>query len=139
MYDKSCDLWSIGVIMYILLCGYPPFYGDTDAEIFASVRRAEFNFPRCVWTFSSGRSSIAGGLSYQPVATKARPQLTKHTGWTPIHTHSPEWDDISPAAKDLIRKLLSKEPRKRPTAAQARLVSMRVFSCLCVYMLRRSS
>lgn len=37
----------------------------------------------------------------------------------PTPPHSPEWDAISPAAKDLIRKLLSKNPRKRPTAAQA--------------------
>lgn len=48
-YDKECDLWSIGVVMYILLCGYPPFYGTSDPEIFAAVRKAELTFPSPEW------------------------------------------------------------------------------------------
>ena len=48
-YTKSCDIWSIGVITYILLCGYPPFYGDSDTQIFESVKIGRFDFPSPEW------------------------------------------------------------------------------------------
>ncbi|CAN0529384.1 unnamed protein product [Scytosiphon promiscuus] len=52
-YDKACDLWSIGVITYILLCGYPPFYGNNDAEIFRAVQRVDFRFLSPEWDIVS--------------------------------------------------------------------------------------
>jgi calcium-dependent protein kinase len=48
-YTNMCDIWSIGVITYILLCGYPPFYGDSDTQIFESVRIGKFDFPSPEW------------------------------------------------------------------------------------------
>jgi calcium-dependent protein kinase len=45
----SCDMWSAGCILYILLCGYPPFYGDDDAEIMAMVKKREFDFDGEEW------------------------------------------------------------------------------------------
>jgi len=48
-YTKSCDVWDIGVITYILLCGYPPFYGDSDNQIFDHVRTGRFSFPSPDW------------------------------------------------------------------------------------------
>lgn len=40
-YGKSVDVWSIGVISYILLCGYPPFYDENDANLFAQILKGE--------------------------------------------------------------------------------------------------
>mmetsp|Transcript_14053 Transcript_14053/g.16451 ORF Transcript_14053/g.16451 Transcript_14053/m.16451 type:complete len:529 (+) Transcript_14053:442-2028(+) len=52
-YDLACDMWSVGVIMYILLCGYPPFWGDSEKEIFARIKRGRFDFPPEEWNLVS--------------------------------------------------------------------------------------
>ena len=44
LYDEKCDEWSCGVLMYILLCGIPPFYGDTEDEIFDKIKKCEYDF-----------------------------------------------------------------------------------------------
>jgi len=43
-YDEKCDVWSCGVIMYILLCGFPPFNGKGDNEILQNVLKGQFTF-----------------------------------------------------------------------------------------------
>jgi serine/threonine protein kinase len=48
-YNKSTDIWSIGVITYILLAGYPPFNGSNDAEIYNATRRGNLIFEKKVW------------------------------------------------------------------------------------------
>ena len=44
LYDEKCDEWSCGVLMYILLGGIPPFYGDTEEEIFEKIKKCEYDF-----------------------------------------------------------------------------------------------
>jgi calcium-dependent protein kinase len=48
-YGPECDIWSAGVIMYILLCGCFPFGGDTNTEIFANIRRGEYDLVTGEW------------------------------------------------------------------------------------------
>ena len=48
-YGKSVDVWSIGVIAYILLCGYPPFYDENDANLFAQILKGDFEFDSPYW------------------------------------------------------------------------------------------
>jgi len=48
-YDMSVDIWSIGVICYVLLCGFPPFYGETQKELFENIMSGTFDFPSPEW------------------------------------------------------------------------------------------
>ncbi|XP_073018787.1 CDPK-related kinase 5-like isoform X2 [Primulina eburnea] len=76
-YSTEADVWSIGVIAYILLCGSRPFWARTESGIFRAVVKAE-----------------------------------------PTYDEQP-WPTLSSEAKDFVRRLLNKDPRKRMTAAQA--------------------
>ena len=74
-YDKQCDMWSIGVILFMMMSGCPPFSGANDQIIIQNVRKGEYSF-------------------------------------NPLY-----WSDKSDAVKDLITKLLEKDPKKRCTAS----------------------
>ena len=79
-YTKSCDIWSIGVITYILLCGYPPFYGDTDNQIFDSVRTGRFDFPSPDWDgiSDSAKDFISLMLKVDPSKRLSASNALKH-------------------------------------------------------------
>mmetsp|Transcript_32057 Transcript_32057/g.39333 ORF Transcript_32057/g.39333 Transcript_32057/m.39333 type:complete len:576 (-) Transcript_32057:117-1844(-) len=79
-YTKMCDIWSIGVITYILLCGYPPFYGDSDTQIFCSVRAGRFDFPSPDWDTISkdAKNFICALLKMNPEDRLTASQALEH-------------------------------------------------------------
>ncbi|XP_036358788.1 calcium/calmodulin-dependent protein kinase type II subunit delta isoform X20 [Octopus sinensis] len=76
-YGKPVDIWACGVILYILLVGYPPFWDEDQHRLYAQIKAGAYDYP------------------------------------------SPEWDTVTPEAKNLINSMLTVNPAKRITASEA--------------------
>ncbi|XP_044736608.1 calcium/calmodulin-dependent protein kinase type II alpha chain isoform X11 [Chrysoperla carnea] len=76
-YGKPVDIWACGVILYILLVGYPPFWDEDQHRLYSQIKAGAYDYP------------------------------------------SPEWDTVTPEAKNLINQMLTVNPGKRITAAEA--------------------
>jgi serine/threonine protein kinase len=64
-YSKPCDLWSVGVITFTLLCGFPPFWGDREDEIYGRIRRGHYAFEGPEWALRShSRQGTTCGLEH---------------------------------------------------------------------------
>ena len=81
-YTLKCDVWSVGVIAYILLCGYPPFYGDNDREIFRRVSAGKFAFPSPEWDHVSAaaKAFVKSLLEADPARRPTAREAAAH-GW----------------------------------------------------------
>jgi len=90
-YDKRCDLWSLGIIMYILLVGYPPFFGHCGHD--------------CGW-------------EYGEACEDCQAMLFQHIQEGSLSFPNEDWQSISDDAKDLIKHLLVRNPHERYSAAE---------------------
>lgn len=79
-YDKQCDLWSAGVILYILLSGFPPFHGKDNKEILRKVKIGEFAFETKYWGKVSehAKNLIRGLMTFEPRKRLAAPDALQH-------------------------------------------------------------
>mmetsp|Transcript_57761 Transcript_57761/g.135863 ORF Transcript_57761/g.135863 Transcript_57761/m.135863 type:complete len:803 (-) Transcript_57761:221-2629(-) len=65
-YGKACDIWSIGVVVYTMLCGCPPFYGDDNAAIYKSIESGVYEWPEDVEVSQEAKDFIGKLLTLDP-------------------------------------------------------------------------
>jgi calcium/calmodulin-dependent protein kinase I len=80
VYDSSVDMWSIGVILYILLCGYPPFYEDNAPALFRKIMNVEYDFGDPVWDSVSedAKNLVKSLLLKDPKCRLTATQILEH-------------------------------------------------------------
>ena len=66
IYGPAVDLWSAGVVLFILLGGYPPFYDENEPALFAQIRRGAFSFDDPVWDSVSDKCVLPSFLPSAP-------------------------------------------------------------------------
>ncbi|EPY73703.1 Calcium/calmodulin-dependent protein kinase type 1B-like protein [Camelus ferus] len=103
-YGKAVDVWALGVISYILLCGYPPFYDESDPELFSQILRASYEFDSPFWddiSESAFDKDILGSVSEQIQKNFARTHWKRAFNATSFLRHirklgqSPEGEEAS--------------------------------------------
>jgi calcium-dependent protein kinase len=90
-YDRSCDIWSIGVIAYVMLCGRPPFNGSSDENIFARIKKGKYSMETVHWNDISddAKDFVSWLLQMDPSERPTASAALKHH-W--LVDNSMEWD-----------------------------------------------
>lgn len=109
IYDRRCDLWSLGVIAYMLLSGTPPFWGRNDKEILKRVRTTEVKFPPELFrtTSSEGLSLVRGLLQRDVEVRLTADQALEHPFFS---LYSRMLRSVSSTIGDMLPENTSEDP-----------------------------
>ncbi|GMT22456.1 hypothetical protein PFISCL1PPCAC_13753, partial [Pristionchus fissidentatus] len=124
-YGKAVDVWSIGVIAYILLCGYPPFYDESDANLFAQIIKGDYEFDAPYWNeiSDSAKDFISHLMCCDPDSRYDCEQALAHP-WISGDTALAK--DIHGSVASHLKKSLAKRNWKKAYNATAAIRQMQM-------------